>query len=274
VAEIIDCTPPARNRYDDAVTARRAELRAHRALLLGGHHSELRGHLALSRLAVASAATLALAALAAEAATHIEAGRAARERLPALLTEALAGLSAELHARWAGELVAPLRLAARRRGLAMPSGWPRLPRPGPPPAVGYPPSGRRPVRVALRGPAVWRLALLPPALLPLFGISMAGGPPTLPGRVLLPFACGLSLCGIGVAIGASCAALQRAGWRAHVDSALAIARATLDADLGRRVLELEQSAAADLDGAVGRRRAAVEAELAGLAADRTEVRGG
>ena len=272
--ETVPTRPRTRDRYADAVHARRDELRAQRALLLGGHRPELRAHLALSRLAGASATTLALAGLAAEASAHIDAGRAARDRLPELLTGALTALSAELHGRWSGDLAAALRLIARRRGLSMPSGWPRLPRPAAPPGVGHPPAGRRAAGAWLDGLAMWRLALLPPAALSLLGIPVAGGSaPGVPARALFPLACGMALFGMAAAVGARRAAVARAAWRAHVDSALALARATLEADLGRRVLELEQLAAAELDAAVERRRVAVDAELAGLAADRPAVPG-
>jgi hypothetical protein len=52
-----------------------------------------------------------------------------------------------------------------------------------------------------------------------------------------------------------------------VDETLRAARSAFEADLGRRLLELERSAGADLDAAAARRRAVVDVESRKLTAD-------
>ncbi len=246
--------PPPPDRYADAVRARRAELRTARRLLAGGHRAELRSCLALSRLAATAATTAALTELGDQAREHVRAGGAARRELPARLSAALDQLIADLHGQWTAQVGPPLRRLAAERGLQLPDGWPRPPGPGPLPVVA-PPADRTGLVALLDGPLGWRLVLLPAALVPLLGAS-AGPPPLVGGLTVVAV--------LAAAVATRCAA-ERARWSRHVDAVLAGARVALDADLGRRLLELERAVEADLDAAVDRRRAELDTELAGLA---------
>lgn len=253
------------DRYADAVRARRAELRAERGLLDGGHRAELRSALALSRIAASAAATTGLAQLAREARQHVD-GSAAADALPTQLAAALDEIARDGHARWAADLRPPLRRIAAGRALELDPGWPRLPEARLPVVIA--PPAPEPVRRArsllagaAQGVALWRLVLLPLAALPLLGLPALGGP------AFAPLAVGAGLAGIVLAVRSRRTALERAALRRCADEMLAAARVALDADLGRRLLELEQAAAAELDAAVARRRDTVEAELRALAPD-------
>lgn len=255
------------DRYADAVRARRSELRAERLLLDGAHRGELRSELALSRIAASAAATTALTELAREARLHVEgADREGRARLPASLAAALDAVAVMVHARWVAELAPALRRIATGRSLVTDRDWPRLP--GPRLPVVVVPSAPDPVRQARTllvgaadGVALWRLVLLPLAVLPLLGLPALGGP------ALAPFAAGVAVAGVVVAVRSRRATLERAGLRRCVDETLTAGRAVVEADLGRRLLELERAVGAELDVAVARRRAVVEAELRVLASD-------
>jgi hypothetical protein len=255
------------DRYADAVRARRGELRAARELLGGTHRGELRSELALSRLAASAATTAALAGLAREAHEFGDAAtRGVRAQLPGLLAAALDAVARAVHARWAAELAPALRRIATTRSLdvAAGPGWPRLPDPRLPVlTAGSVPVPARPARPLLTGAAeglaLWRLAVLPLAVLPLFGL------PALGGAALAPLAVGVGVAGAAVVVRSRRAALERAALRRCTDAALATARAAIDADVARWLLELERAVGTDLDAAVARRRAAVEAELRALA---------
>jgi hypothetical protein len=258
------------DRYIDAVRARRVELRARRGLLTGGHRAELRSCLALSRIAAAAEASGALAGLAREAADHIETGdRAARGQLPDLLAAAVATVAVDVHAGWAVALRPALRRIATERDLPMDPGWPRLPAPQLP-AVPAAPAPARRVRSLLAGAAdgaaLWRLALFPVAMLPLLGL------PALAGPVLAPLAAGAGVATVAATARARRTAAERTRLRCHTEQVLAAAALAIDADLGRRLVELERTVAAALDAAVLRRRAAVDAELALVAPDNGGVR--
>jgi hypothetical protein len=58
--------------------------------------------------------------------------------------------------------------------------------------------------------------------------------------------------------------VQRAVLRRGVEEMLAAGRAAIDGDIGRRLLAVERAAAGELDAAVGRRRAVIDAELRAL----------
>jgi hypothetical protein len=259
------------DRYADAVRARRRELREQRERLAGGHRGELRSCLALSRLAAAGDAAELLAGLRREAAEHVRRGdRQARDRLPEHLGAAVAALAAAVTARWAAALGPPLRRVATERGLAMEPGWPRLPTPrapGPPPPPEPPGPGFPLLTGVVEGAALGRLALLPLAVLPLLGLPALGGP------ALAPLAVGAGLVAVVVAARARRTAAERARLHRRVEQVVAAAATAIDSDLDRRLVELERSAAAALDAAVLRRRAAVDHELALLAADRAGSRG-
>lgn len=252
------------DRYVDAVRARRAELRAERSLLTGGHRAELRGCLALSRIAASTRSAEAFAGLAREAVDHVEAAdRTARQRLPGLLAATVHTLALEMHHGWACRLRPALRRIAAERDLPVGPRWPLLPAPllpavptaAPSPAV----RPRSLLAGAAVGAAVWRLALLPLAVLPLVGL------PALAGPVLAPLAVAAGVAALVATVRARATAAERAWLRRHVEQSLAAAALAVDADLGRRLVELEGAVAPELDAAVLRRRAVVDAELALLA---------
>lgn len=251
------------DRYADAVHARRTELRSRRALMGGGHRSELRSCLALSRLAATADIGAAFADLAREVGPHLESPE--RDQLPALLDTAVADTAVALRAAWAAALLPALRRIATERELRMPPGWPVLPAPHHPAPVTTPEPASA-VRLLLAGAAdgaaLWRLALLPLAALPLLGLPALGGAATAPLAVVV---------GVAVVVLAARARLRagdRLRWRRHVDAQLASARSALETDLGRQLLQIERSAGAALDRAVVQRRAELDAELSLLAPDR------
>jgi hypothetical protein len=259
------------DRYADAVLTRRRELRALRERLAGGHRGELRSCLALSRIAAVGDASGRLAALRREAAEHLRRGdRAARAALPSHVTAAVAAVGTAAAARWSAELGPPLRRIATERGLVMEPGWPRLPAartPGPPPPEPAPP-GPALLTGVVEGAAVGRLALLPLAALPLVGLPTLGGP------ALAPLAAGVTLAALVTVARARWTAAHRDRVRRRVEQILTAAAQAVEADLDRRLVEVELSAATALDRAVLRRRAAVERELALLAADGAGARRG
>jgi hypothetical protein len=245
------------DRYADAVRARRAELRAERAALAGTHRVELRTELALARLAVTDLVATALRQLTREARDRVAcADRVGRKRIPADVATAVAALAALVDAELTGELAPALRRIAGGRALEMPDGWPAVPTGRPPLVDDAFARPRTPLLAgALEGITVWRTALVPIAALPLLGLPVLGGP------ALAPLAIGTAAAALVVAVRHRRAQVERAALARAVDEAVATARALLDADTGRRLLELERSAGAELDQAVLRRRAAVEAEL-------------
>jgi hypothetical protein len=258
------------DRYADAVLARRRELRELRERLAGGHRGELRSCLALSRLAAARDASASLADLRREAAEHVRRGdRAARARLPEHVTAAVGAVAAATAARWAAGLGPPLRRIASERGLAVEPGRPRMPAPRPPgPPPPEPATGDRPLLTGMiEGAALGRLALLPLAALPLAGLPAPGGP------VLAPLAAGVGLTALVVAARARRTAAERERLQRRVEQIIGAAASAIEADLDRRLVELELDASAALDAAVLRRRAAVDRELASLTPGRAGSRG-
>jgi hypothetical protein len=245
------------DRYADAVRARRVELRAERAALAGSHRAELRTELALARLAVADLVAAALRQLAREARGRIAtADRIGRARLPADVATAVAAVAAAVDAELRGELAPAVRRIAGVRALEVPAGWPVVPAARPPVVDDAFAGPRTPLLAgALEGITVWRTALVPVAALPLLGLPVLGGP------ALAPLAIGAAAAALVVAVRHRRAQVERAALARAVEEALGTARALLDADTGRRLLELERSAGAELDHAVLRRRAVVEAEL-------------
>lgn len=251
------------DRYRDAVQARRMELRVERGLLTGGHRTDLRSALALSRLGVVADAAARLRGLGREARAHVDGpDRAMRERLPALLAAAVDDLMVELHAGWAATALPALRRIAARRSLAMAPGWPQVPVPRPVavPAELAEPRPRSLLAGAVDGAALWRLAVLPLAVLGLVGPS-----------ALAPLAAGIGLVALVVAVRARRTAGEQDRLRRHVDEVLAVARTAVDVEFGRQVLELERAAGAALDAAVTVRRREVEAELALLSAEPSDA---
>ncbi len=252
------------DRYAAAVRARRRELRALRPPLAGGHRAELRSCLALSRLAATAHASTALAALRREVAERVERGdRAERRQLPGQVAAALDAVARELHGRWVAGLRPALRRIATERGLEMAIGWPRMPAPAIPHAA-PPPEPVGPARSLLAGAAdgaaMWRLALLPLAALPLLGLPAVAGPR------FAPLAVGAGVGAAALVARERHTSAERLRLRRHCEQAVATAATAIDADLDRRLLELERAAGAALDAAVLRRRACVDAELAVLAA--------
>jgi hypothetical protein len=258
------------DRYAEAVLARRRELRELRERLAGGHRAELRSCLALSRLAAVRDISESFADLRREAAEHVRRGdRAARVRLPDQVTAAAGAIATATAARWAAGLAPPLRRIATERGLAVGPGWPRLPAPRPPGPPPPEPPADRPVLLArlVEGAALGRLALLPLAVLPLAGLPALGGP------ALAPLAVGVGLTALVVAARTRRVAGERDRLHRRVEQIVGAASAAVEADLDRRLVELEPAVAAALDAAVLRRRAAVDRELASLAPERAGSRG-
>lgn len=257
---------PVSDRYAAAVRARRAELREQRLALTGGHRAELRTVLALSRLDAARRAASELTALGREARRHIaRAGRADRRALPDRLVAAVAAITERVLGGWARAALPAVRRIATERGLSVSLRLSRLEEPVAtrPVVAGLPPvePPDRMLRAVLSGPGWWRVALLPVAGVPALG---GAGP-----AVTLTFAALV----VAVTLGISWVAADRERLNRWVVDAVAAARVALDAELGRRSLELERVAGAELDAAVARRRAAVEAELRLLVAGggRTDV---
>lgn len=245
------------DRYGDAVRARRSELAEERRRLGAAHRAELRSELALSRIVASEALATECARLGREARAHIDhPDRAVRRGLPILLGPAIDALAATVHARWAAEVGPGLRRIAAARFLDVGplTAWPMLPAPRPPSLVPRVPERSSLLSGAVDGLALWRLVLLPLAALPVLGLPALGGP------ALAPLAVGVGVAAAVAAVRARRVALERAALRRCAEETLTVARTALDADLGRRLLELERSAGADLDAAVARRRAVVEAE--------------
>ncbi|SHK81563.1 hypothetical protein SAMN05443637_112162 [Pseudonocardia thermophila] len=248
------------DRYADAVRARRAELRAERAALGGAHRAELRTELALARLAVAELVAVAARQLVREVRERVAAAdRTGRARLPADVERAVHAIAAAVDDHLTGELAPALCRVAGSRGLTLPPEWPAVP-PGRPPVVDPIAPARTPLLVgALEGLTAWRTALLPLAALPLLGLPVLGGP------ALAPLAIGTAVTALVLAVRHRRVLAERAALLRAAEEAVAAARALLDADVSRRLLELERSVGAELDEAVARRRVGVEAELRELA---------
>jgi hypothetical protein len=257
------------DRYADAVRARRLELGELREQLVGGHRGELRGCLALSRLAAAAEAARMLAELRREAAERIRQGdRHARDRLPEHVCDAVAAVATVVADRWAAALGPPLRRIAAERGLAMEPGWPRLPAPRAPGQPPPEPPGPTLFTGFVEGAALGRLALLPLAALPLLGLPALGGP------AFAPLAVGAGLAAVVAAARARRIAAERTRLHRRVEQVVGAAATAIEADLDRRLVELERSAGAALDAAVLRRRATVDREMALLSAHRSGARDG
>jgi hypothetical protein len=257
---------PLRDRYADAVRARRAELRADRVLLLGGHRAELRGCLAAARLTASAELAATLAGLEREVRHHADrAGRVGRAALPGLVDAAVGGLLDQVVDRWVATVLPGIRRVAAVRCHDLTVAGPvaevllrrpavTLPAPDPPPGA---------VRALLAGATegTWRVALLPAAVLPAVGL------PAVAGRSALPLAVGVGLALLAAAVQARRAAADRMRLRRWATEAVSVLRSTLETELARRLLEVERLAAAGLDDAVARRRGEVEAALRALAAD-------
>jgi hypothetical protein len=257
------------DRYGDAVRARRVELRAEQGPLAGTHRAELRAELALARIRASDAATAALADLAREARSHtVHPERGVRRSLPARLPSALDAVAAQVHATALAALAPALRRIACTRRLDLGPQWPALPPPRLPLLEGAPPGPVRAPRLAgaAEGLAVWRVALVVLAAMPLVGLPVWGG------SALAPVAVGLGAAAVAVAVRSRRIGVERLVLQRQVDSVLAHGRSTLRVDIERMLLELERAAAAELDAAVERRRAAVEGELLALAGPREVTR--
>ncbi len=235
------------DRYADAVTARRAELRAQRRLLGPGIRAELRDALALVRAAGAAGTTAAFADLRREVEVHLD--HTSARALPPLVAAAVVAIEEWAHRRWTDEArTALLEVALLRELPVLPVVPPR--EPGPAAHPGQP----RPVRwiEVLADAGAWRLAVLPLVVAPLTGPA---GP-----AVLLP-ALGLGVLVLAVVLRARRAATEQARVRLWCAELVALAQERIDAELGRRTAMLAARAAPVLDDALGRRRRAVVAEL-------------
>jgi hypothetical protein len=258
---------PAPDRYADAVRARRAELRAMRALLIGGPR-ELRHRLTVARLGASAELAAALAGLALELRHHVaRADTAGRAALPALAGVAVGRLVDRVVAGWAVSLLAGLRCVAAARcvpgtplgAVADPvvglvTGRPQVALPGPDP----PPGAARALFAGVTG-GTWRVALLPAAFLPAVGL------PALGGRAVLPPALGIAAALLVLGARAHRVAADRARLRRWADEVVAAVRTAVETELTRRALEVERVAGAELDELVARHLARVDAELRALA---------
>ena len=249
--------------------ARRAELRADRAVLLAGHRVELRQCVTASRLAASADLAEALAGLGREL-RHHAAGRTGpvgqccrrwRAAVGRLVDRVVAGWVVGLLQVYAA---LPLRAAAGRAVVAR--GHRRRPggRAGAAPSVRRAarprPSGRRGAGAARgRDGGTWRLALLPAAVLPAVGLPAVGG------RAVLPPAVGIGLALLSPGLGRTGPRPTGRGCAGGRTRSVATVRAALDTELARRAIEVERVAGAELDELVARRLARVDVELRALA---------
>ena len=251
------------DRYADAVRARRAELRAELGALAGTHRAELRAELGLARIVAADAAAAAFAGLGREVGgtPPPRAGRRpGAARLPARRARRPCragprGLLAHRRPRCVaspppdGWISAPPGLSSRHPGCRC---WPRPRRSG----ARAPPGGRgrgaRGLAGGVRGP----------------GGDAAGRAAGVGRPALAPVAVGFGAAAVAVAVLARRGSAEQALLRRQVEALLAQARAAVRVDVERMLLELERSAAAELDAAVQRRRAVIESELFALTGPR------
>lgn len=264
-----DITRRLPDRYGDAVRARRAELRSELGVLSGTHRAELRAELSLARIAATDAATAAFAGLAREVRRYVVHGApTVRRSLATRLPGALDALAERVHATAFAGLAPTLRRIATVRRLDIGPGWPTVPSPRLPLLDRAPPEPLRPPRLtgAAEGLAVWRVALVVVAAMPLVGLPVVGG------AGLAPLAAGLGAAGVAVAVRQRRSGVERAVAARQAEALLARGRAALRVDVERMLLELERAAAAELDAAVERRRGSVEAELLALAGPRAVAR--
>jgi hypothetical protein len=258
------------DRYAEAVRARRAELRAQKALLDGAHRAELRACLALARVSGSAALAADLAALAREVRGHVDrADRRGRARLPWLVAEAARELAAAARQR-REPVLAAVRALAGRRGLLPDPAWAALsavpPEPVPLPPPDPAAAGASLLAALADGPGLWRL-VLPVAGLPVLGLPALGAPALLPAALVTGAAV------LVAAVHVRRTAADRARWRVWSGEVLAALRVGLAADLDAWLLALECAVAPELDRRAERRCRALDAELAALAADRAEVSG-
>jgi hypothetical protein len=245
---------PAPDRYGDAVRARRRELRERRALLVPGHRAALRDALLLARSGARTAAAAELAALRREADAHLAGPR--HRALGALLPAAVAVVEHRVQEVWAHEARAAVRRTAADRGIRLPARWPEAPRP--PSARATAPAPDRPRSAAtLADPGVWRTAVFPLAVA---SLAVAVGATTAGPALLLP-AAGAGVGVLVVAVRHRRAVLDRTRLRRWCDELLDAAATDLDAATAHAATALAATAGAELDTAVERHRAALEAEL-------------
>ena len=189
-------------------------------------------------------------------------------RCPPACPRALDALAARVHSAVLAQLAPALRRIATARRLDLGPAWPALPSPRLPLLDAGPAAPVRAPRLAgaAEGLAVWRVAFVALAAMPLVGLPVWGGP------ALAPVAVGLGAAAVAVAVLARRGSAEQALLRRQVEALLAQARAALRVDVERMLLELERSAAAELDAAVQRSRAVVEAELFALTGPRAVAR--
>jgi hypothetical protein len=254
-----------RDRYADAVRARRAELRARRGPLLGGHRAELRACLAAGRLTVSTELSTACVELHRELRDHADrADRAGRAALLMDASDAVDRLAAHAGERFTAAVVPGIRRVAAARNVPEVEQWPpgavaavllRRPVPIPLPS----PEPPQPIRTTLAG--TWRTVPVSAAALPAAGLPAFGG------RAVLPLAIGVGLALLAWAVAAQRVAADRARLRRWAAEVVNTVRTAVDTELARRALELERVAGAALEEAVVGRRAVLEAELQTLAPD-------
>lgn len=258
--------PVPSDRYAEAVRARRAELGSARAELATGHRGELRAALALARLAATAELVAEVARLGRQAQAYLDrCSRRERCRFPVLMLAAVDDLQHWMSGRRLATVRAATRRVARRRGVPIEPGWPAAgerhpaPKPTSPGPAGSLWSG------VVRG---WRVALLPAAALPLVGLPVVAGSSTILIAVVL------GIVAAAVVGNHHAAVADRARLRRWCDEILIAVRADGEAALAGLLIQLEQTAGTDLDTAVARLRAEVDAEIAAIASAPSEVAGG
>jgi hypothetical protein len=253
------------DRYADAVRARRAELRARRALLAGGHRAELRTRLALARIAATAEIAGELAGLGRELRAHADrSDRRTRERLPDLVGRAAQVLAHRARGR-RERLLAEIRVIAGSRGLLPGLHWPASAVAVPGPSLPAPAGGPSALLTGLLdGAGWWRVAPavlgLPVLGLPVLGLPVPGGL----GPATAAVSAGLAVAALAAAVAARRAAADRARWRAWGIEAVAALRVHALTDLDSWLVGLEARVLADLDRAAVRAAAQIDAELAAL----------
>ena len=152
----------------------------------GTHRAELRAELGLARIVATDAAAAAFADLGREVAAHTgHPERAVGRALPACLPAALDALATRVHTATLAQLAPALRRIATVRRLDLGPAWPALPPPRLPLLDAVQPAA--PVRAprlagAAEGLAVWRVAFVVLAAMPLVGLPVLGRPRARAGR--------------------------------------------------------------------------------------------
>ncbi|MGD9985856.1 hypothetical protein [Pseudonocardia sp.] len=241
------------DRYAEAVRMRRAELTAQRAGL-AGHRAEVHTVCGLARASAAMQVTTVVGALTAESTRYLDrAGRADRARFPEHARAAADRAVDLVVQRVEGRLLPELRRIATVRGLPM-----DVVDTGPPEATDLTlPSVPPPARP-------WQVLSGSRTVLPWLGVPIVGAP-AVTGTVGPAVGCGAVL--LGVTVATRWVAAERTRLRQWIPGVAAVVRAAATSALVARLVHVEQRVVAALDVAVAARLAAIDDELAALAAE-------